>query len=213
VLAFFVAPPVPGDDRSVDDDLDLVDVSLDRARLEGEAARDAVAVVVECGRLILVDFAIFANAGVERTFGQRYGQLTFLLEAAADRFTLTGDDAIAINLAAMAKMIVQLVHVLHLRHGRGPTSLKVFDAILGMRLLVTPGGHAEQRLEVVVARQGHVTRIDLPLPTAQHGRGDRRRVIPPDFLGHTTKEIEGRLHAVKNRLDPFAGQGDGEGSV
>ena len=63
-----VAPLVPGHDHPIDNDLDLVHATLHGGRLKGEVARDAVAIIVEGHRLVLVDLARFTDTRVEATF-------------------------------------------------------------------------------------------------------------------------------------------------
>ena len=68
-----VAAFMAGDDGIAGHELDAVDVGFDRDRLEGVATRDAVAVGVERGGLILVDLDGLVNTRVKRLLGQRPG--------------------------------------------------------------------------------------------------------------------------------------------
>ena len=82
-----------------------------------------------------------------------------------------------------------------------------------MRLFVTASRQAEQRLEVVVTGQRLPALVQLPLSATQDRGRDRLRIIPPQFLGHATKERKGRHRAVQDRLGLLARQCDRERGV
>jgi hypothetical protein len=70
LVAGGVTPRVSRHDRVLMHDLNPVDIALDRHRLERAVTRDAVTHVVESRELILVDFHVLMQAGVEPTLRQ-----------------------------------------------------------------------------------------------------------------------------------------------
>lgn len=216
VQVLFVGPvgsPVSRDDLAVGDDLDRIDVPLDRHGGEGETTRHAVTIPVERGRLVLVHLRLLRNTRVETVFGQIQSRSAVAVEANADRFGLTLYDAVAVRFATPQEIGVQFVEVLDLRNGSRPTPLQILDAVLDARLLVPACRHAEQRLEIVVARQCRISLVQLPFTPRENLGGHGRRVVPPDLFGHTTIELEAGPHAMQNRLGPFRRQGNRERAV
>jgi hypothetical protein len=65
-----VAARMRGDDLAAQHDVDPLDISLDRHRLEGRAARHAIAVVVEAHHLVLVGLGRRNDTGIKARFGQ-----------------------------------------------------------------------------------------------------------------------------------------------
>jgi len=110
-------------------------------------------------------------------------------------------------------MSIQLGQVPHLRHRRGPVPLQVPHAPLDVGLLLRLTHAAEKRLERVVAGQGLVTLVQLPLPADKDVRHHRFRIVPPHFTRHAAKEGEPLDHAVQDRLGTLARQGDGKRAV
>jgi len=70
LLALGVRAQVPGDDLAAGHDGDVIDVALDRHRLERERARHAVVVRVEADGLVLVHLGRLGHAGVEGPRGE-----------------------------------------------------------------------------------------------------------------------------------------------
>ena len=203
-----IASLVPSDGLISDHDLDVMDVGFHRGCLEGERAGHAVAVVVAGDRLVLVHRTRIADASIEATRGQRDRGSALLLKARADRFALPRGHPRQILLTTFAEVRVQLGHVAHLRNGRGPASLQILDAILHMRLLVAARRHAEQRIEIVMAGQGLIPRMQRPLPPRQNGRGHGGRIVPPQLARHAAKKLESLHHAVQDGFAPFGRQRD-----
>ena len=186
-----IAAFVTGDDGIAGHELDAVDVGFDRHRLEGIATWDAVAIGIECGRLILVDLHRLVDAWVKRLFGQRTRGGFILIEALADRFGLTRDRAVHLRQAALTQIGVEFVVVSHPWHRCGPASLKVIDRVLHRRLLPARRGHARTRLDRVVTHERRVTPVPLSAAALEDLRGDRLGVVPPKLLGHTPEESQG----------------------
>ena len=65
LVAGLITAFVCGHDGVLMHDLHTIDVAFHRYRLEGTWSRHAVAHLVETGELILVDFRLLTNAGVE----------------------------------------------------------------------------------------------------------------------------------------------------
>lgn len=210
LTAWLIAAFMPGNHLAGNDDLDVFDVRFHRSCLKGAALRHTVTHLVEAGRLVLVDLGLLIEASVEGHARQRQGPLPVAFKALADRLGVLARSACPILAAAVAQIDIEFGPVLGVRHWRGPTSLQGLDAILHIRLLVAMGRHAEKRLENVVAGQGLIACMQLPLPTAEDRRRHRLGIVPPHFARHTAKELETLHHAFQDRFGPFARQGHGE---
>ncbi len=187
-LVALVAAFVTGDDGIAGDELNPANVSFDRDRLERVATRDAVAVGVERGGLILVDLDGLVNTRVKRLFGQRPGGGLVAGEPLADRFSLPRHGAAHLRQAALTQIGVEFIVVLYPRHRRGPTSLKVVDRMLDIGLLPAGCGHTRTRIDRVVTHERRVTLVELTLSPPQDLCGDRLGVVPPQLLGDAVKE-------------------------
>lgn len=213
LFARAVRPCVPCNCHALGNDLDRIDIALDRHRRKRKPPRHAVTVAIERDRLILVCLRFLVDTCIEAMLRQREGCLAIPLEAAADRFALTARRAIAIGFAAPQKIGVQLVEVFGHRNRRCPASLQVLHAVLHARLLVTTSRHAKQRLEVVVAGKRGVAVVQLPPTSLEDLRRHRLGVVPPDFPRHAPEKLEGGLHPVQNRFGPLCRQGHHERAI
>jgi hypothetical protein len=162
-----IAPPVLGDHLTASDDGDVIHITLDGHRLEGEPPRHTIAVAIETHRLVLVHLARPLDGSIERSPGQRQGSGPIPLEALADGLRLAGLPPFPIAQAASAELGVQLVQVLDLGHRRRPLLLHELHPTFDPRLLLRPPHQAEQRLEVVVAGQGRITLMELTTPALE----------------------------------------------
>jgi hypothetical protein len=126
----------------------------------------------------------------------------------SNALALAGLNAVAIAQAAGPQVGVQLDQVLYRRHGRGPVALQVPHTSLDVRLLLRLTHHAEEWLEGVVASQGLVAVIQLPLPAGEQVRRHGLRVVPPHFPWYATEERKGLDQTVQDRLGAFAGQSE-----
>lgn len=70
-LAFAVAALMAGDDVSVANNIDPIDISLDNDRGDDVATRHTVAIPFPSDGLILVDLARLLNAWIQRSSGKR----------------------------------------------------------------------------------------------------------------------------------------------
>ena len=204
------------DDLPVGDDRDGADVALDRHRPECERSRYAVAIVVEGDGLVLVDGdGGTDHARVEPVPGQGQGRGEILGQAVRDRERAEErlDDPHPLGLAPFAKRCVQFIEVRDPRHGRGESALDGLDGPLGIGLLLAASRHAESRIEDVVVGQRRVTRMELSFAALKDQGGDGLGVVPPDFPRNPLEELEGRDHALEDRLGAFEGQGQDEGGV
>jgi hypothetical protein len=122
-------------------------------------------------------------------------------------------DALAVTQAAAAQVSIQLGQVLHLRHGRSPVALQVPHTPLDVGLLLGSAHQAKQWREGIVAGQGLVAVVQLPLAAGEQLRGHRLGVVPPELARHAAEEAEGLDQAVQDRHGPFGRQGDGERAV
>jgi len=129
-------------------------------------------------------------------------------EALADARALAGLRALAVAQAAGPQVDVQRGQVVNLGHGRGPIALQVAHASLDARLLLGPTHHAKQRRKCVVAGQGLVALVDLPLTAREQAGRHGLGIVPPHFARHATEEREGLDQAVQDRLGALAGQGE-----
>jgi hypothetical protein len=91
--------------------------------------------------------------------------------------------------------------------------LQILHPVFDVRLLVASGRHAAERLEIVVAGQGQVTPVELPLAALQDRHCHRRRVVPPDLSRHAAEEGERLCYAVQDRFRPLGGQRNGKRAV
>ena len=110
-------------------------------------------------------------------------------------------------------MSIQLRQIAHLRHRRGPVALQVPHPSFHARLLLRLTHPAEERLEGVMASQGLVTLVQLPLATDEHMRHHGLGIVPPHFPRHAAKEGETLDHAVQDGLGTFTRQGEGERTI
>ncbi len=213
LLVLSVGTGVRSDDLAAQHHVDALDVRLDRGRLKGGRARHAVTVVVKAHHLVLVHFGRFDDARIEAALGQRQRFLLLADKALADRFGLTGLNAVAVALATRAQVSVQRRQVLNLRDRRRPVALQVADAALDVRLLLRPANHAEQRLEGVMAAQRLVAVVELTLPADEDVRRDGLGIVPPHLPRHRSEEVEGFDQSVQDRLGAFRRQSDDERTV
>ncbi len=213
LFARAVRPQVPRNGHALRDDLDRIDVALDRHRGKRKPSRHAVTVAVQRDRLILVRLRFLVDTRIEAMLRQRKSRLAISLEAAPDRFALTACRATAIVFAAPQEIGVQFAEVFGLGDRRCPASLKILHAVLHARLLVAASWHAKQRLEVVVAGKRGVAIVQLPPTPFEDLRRHRLGVVPPDFPRHATEELEGGLHPVQNRFGPLGRQGHHERAI
>lgn len=208
-----LGPDVAGDHLAAIHDDHPVDVPLDRHRAEGQGPGDAVAAGVQGHGLVLVHrHRRVDHAGVERPAGEGRGGGEVLGQPVGDpeRPVDRLHGPVAFGEARLAQGDVQLVEPGDAGHRRGEPPLDRLDRRLGVGLLVAPGGHAELRLEDVVAGQGGVARVDLPLAALEDQAGDGPGIVPPDLARHATEEGEGLGHAMEDRLGPLERQGQHE---
>jgi hypothetical protein len=123
----------------------------------------------------------------------------------ADALALAGLDAVAVAQAAGPQVGVQLDQVPYRWHRRGPVALQVPHASLDARLLLRLTHPAEEWLEGVVAGQGLVAVVQLPLTAAEQVRCHGLGVVPPHFPWDAPEEREGLDQTVQDRLGAFAG--------
>ena len=210
LAARFVAALMPGNHLAGDDDLDVFDVRFHRGRLKGMALGHAVTHLVKAGRLVLVDLGLLVDASIEAHGRHRQGPLPIAFETLANRLGALTGSACPILGAALAQIDIEFGQVLGVRHRRGPASLQCLDAILHVRLFVAVSRHAKEWFEDVVAGQGLIARMQLPLPAAEDRRRHGPGVVPPHFARHTIEELETLHHAFQNGFGAFGWQGHGE---
>ncbi|MDK1039652.1 MAG: hypothetical protein QGD91_12205 [Actinomycetota bacterium] len=184
-----------------------IDVAFDRHRLEGDRAWDAVRHVVEACELILVHLARLHYARIKGVPRQCRRRLSILLEHLADRLVGAVAIPLAFRQATFQQIRIQLVEVLRLGNRRRPATLKRFDPVLHVWLLITPGWHAKQRIEDVATRQGRVTLVQPAFTADQQFRGNRFGIVPPDFSRHATKILEATNHPFEDRFSTLGRQG------
>ncbi|MEM9591779.1 MAG: hypothetical protein AAF967_10635 [Pseudomonadota bacterium] len=163
----------------VANDLNSIDVRLDGYRLKGVSTRHAVAILIPGRRLVLVDLADFAYLRIERVIGQLQRMLFLHRETLADCGAPAGHRSLQVFTATGAQVGVQLVQIFDAGNRRRPASLDQLDSILDMRFFVRTGRHAEQRIEVVMARQRQPALVQLPLAALKDRRGYGPRIVPP----------------------------------
>ena len=207
---------VSGHDLALRHDHDAIDIALDRYHLIGKSARDAVSVVVEGDGLEFVDrdrrtdqARVEPMRWQQRRRGQVFGQAVLDREWSQERL----HDAIALRLATFAKEGVQFLEIGDTRDWRGEPLLHGLDGPFGVGLLVAACRHAEEWSEDVMARQRRVPRLALAFSPHENQRGDGSRVVPPDFLGHGSKELEGRDHPFEDCFGTLKGERHDEGSI
>lgn len=89
-LITLIAAPMGGNHGIGRDNIDTVNIRLDRHRLKGPTTRDRVTIGVKTNRLILIDLRRFRDTGIKRMFGQGQRQGFFPFETFPHRFGLTG---------------------------------------------------------------------------------------------------------------------------
>lgn len=104
LLALSIGAIVLGNQRSVTDDLDAIDIRFYRDRGESVPPRHTIAIFLPGDGLVLVDLADLAHGGIERALGQRQGIGLLCREAYADRFVLAGNGPLSIPLAALKQI-------------------------------------------------------------------------------------------------------------
>ena len=124
LFALAVRPVVQGNALAVAVDLDAINVGPNSDCGEGVPPRHAVAVLLPCDRLVLVDLADLADCGVERALWQRQGAGSFPLEAGVDGFALARNRPLPIPLATAPQVRVQLRQIADPRNGRRPLALQ-----------------------------------------------------------------------------------------
>jgi hypothetical protein len=202
---------VPGHHLVGDNNLDALDVRFHRRRLKGIALRHAVTHLIATNRLVFIDLRRLINASVKTRGRQRPSTLT--LKPRTDRLGVLARDAFPILQATRTQVGIQFSQVFLPRHRRRPAALQRLDAILHVRLLVAARRHAKQRLEHVVAGQGPITRMQLPLPATEDRRRHRLRIVPPNFTRYAPEELEPLHHAFQNRFGSLAWQCHGERTI
>ena len=205
-----VTAGVTSNDPSAGDYLDPIDIRLDRDRLEGPATRNTVTVRIEPHRLVFVHLPGLGNERIEGPRRQSQGRLFILLEQLPDRLCLARHHVIPLGQGARPQVGIQLGQVLHPGNRSSPVPLQIVHAVLYVRFLVAACRHAEPRVKTIVARQGRVPLLHLPLAALQDRRGYRRGVIPPDLPRHTAEERQPLDHPRQNRLCLLARQRHGK---
>lgn len=85
LVARFITAFMRGHHLIVIDDVNAIDIALDRDGLEGRRAGNAVTHVVEADKLILIDFRRLADASVEAMLRQSRRLIEVLLQPLANR--------------------------------------------------------------------------------------------------------------------------------
>jgi len=200
-------PPPPAHD------LHAIHIGFQCQCLKRSLMRHAVRDLVKPNCLQLVRLRLTRETRLEPPLGQRGRGALVLLELRGNRHTSSCHHPLPVLTAPLPQVRIQRVPVGHARYGCGPLPLQPFHTILDVRLLIPPGRHAEQRGEVVVARQCHVQLVQPPVSTTQDLHRHCLRVVPPDFLGNTSEVLERRDHAVQNCLGALRRQGDGKRGI
>src|SRR5689334_1301549 len=143
VLVAAVAAGMPRYHLSTLDDLNTVDVALDRHRSVGAATRHAVAIAVEMNRLVLVHLRRLADAGIEAVRRQRQSLGLVTGKALTDRLAVTGDGARCLVPTTLMQIGIEYRQVGHTRNRCSPLPLQHANTRLGTWLLVSPRRHAE----------------------------------------------------------------------
>jgi len=215
-LAERSGPLMGRDNLAVGYDHNPVDIALDRHQLEREPPRGAVATAIESDALIFVHGDRRADhTSVEPMFWQRRRGSLFRGEPRADheraRQRLNG--SLPLRLAALPKISVQLIEVLHPRDRGREAALHSLDGALGVGLLVAPSRHAEEGVEDVVVGQRGVSGMDLSFASLKDQGRDRSGIVPPNFLGNGFEELEGGDHAFEDRLGALEGECQNERTI
>ena len=213
LIARSVRPHVSRHHLALGDDLDRVDVALDRECGKRKTSRHAVTVAVEGHRLILVDLRFLPDARVETMFGQCESRLVIEFKTMADRFALAADDAIAIGFAAPQQIGVEFVKVLNLGNRSCPTLLQILHAVFRIGFFVAASRHAKQRLEVIMAGKRGVAVVQFTSTSREDLRRHGFGVVPPCFTRYTIEKLKSGLHAVQNRFGPFRRQSNSERAI
>ena len=167
LVARFVAPPVAGNHPLFRYNVHPIDVALDRHRFKSPRARHTVPHLVEMHQLVLVDLARLRHARIKGVPRQRKRRLSILLEQHADRLARAVTIPLTLCEATLQQIRIQFVDILYVGNRRRPATLKRFDPVLNVRLLIAPRGHAKQRVEHVVTCQCSVTRMQSTFAAAQ----------------------------------------------
>ena len=191
LLVVPVRTPMVGNHLAASDDVHVRHVRLDGHTLKGVQARHAVAVAIEVHRLVLVHAGRPLQARIESPCRQRQGLGAFVREALADSLFLAGLLTLPIAQTAGVQVCVQFVEVLHLRHRRRPGLLQKLHAPLGTGLLLRAAHQAEERLEVVMTRQGGIAPVELTRAAFEQMRHHGLGIVPPHLARHTAKVREG----------------------
>ncbi len=203
LVARFVAANMRGHDLEFMDDVDPIDVAFHRHGLEGHRSRNAVRHVVKACELVLVDFRGLLDAGVEAMLWQRSRVLQVVLQPLADGVLRIARWTRPIVPATFPQIRVEFLEVLHAGNRSPPATLQRLHTILDDRFFVAARGHAEQRIEDIVARQGRVAPIHFSVTTTQQCNRHGLRVVPPDFSWNALEKLERLHHAFENRFGPF----------
>ena len=134
-------------------------------------------------------------------------------ETHANRVRLTTADAITFRDAPLSQIRVQFVDVFHLRYRCGPVTLQSLHTIFHNRFFVAASRHAVQRVEREVTLQRCVSFVDRAFTTFQNRRRHRFRIVPPDFLRHTSKEFKSLRHPFQYRFGPLSRQSNRKRSI
>ena len=208
-----VSARMRGDHLAAVNHLNVVAISFDRDRLKGARARHAVAIGVVADHLVLVGLGWLQQAGIEGTKRQGQGPLPLARKALANRFGLTGLQALPVAQTTPPQVNVQGGQVADLGHWRGPVALQVAHAAFDVPLLLRPADQTKHRREGIMADQGLVAVLEPSLAAGQQLRGHGLGVVPPQLMRHTAEEGEGFDQAMQDGLGPFAGQRQREGAV
>ena len=203
-LLLVVRPRVAGNAAIVAEHFDAIDVRLHDNFGERITPRHAVTIPFPRERLILVDGSRFAHAVIEGTGRKSQRRLFFLVESFCDRSLFTADGSGLILFATTTQVRVEFIHVVDVGNGRCPILLHPFNPTFDVRLLVASSGLAEHGLEVVMARQRLIRRIQLSIATFQYRGCNRLGIIPPKFFRNTTEEGKRFDRAAHDRFDFLA---------
>ena len=213
LIALRIAANVRRHDRISVNNFDSIDVRFHSDCLERALPRHAVTGIVESSKLILVDLRFLTHTCVERMLRKscRCGLLS--LEANTNCFRLTTADAIAFINAALPKISVEFLKIFHLRHRSRPVALQRLHANFDNRLFVAAARHAVQRIKREVTGQRCVAFVDGAFATLQNRSRHGLRIVPPDFLRHTSEKFKSLTHTFENRFGPLSRQSNRKRSV
>ena len=213
LLVVRVRAPMVSNHLAGGHDVHVGHIRLDGHVLKGVHARHAVAVAIEVHRLVLVHAGGPLQTRIESPCRQRQSLRLLAPETLADGLFLARLSALAIAQTAGVQVRVQFVQVVYLRHRRRPGLLQKLHAPLGAGLLLRAAHQAEERLEVVMTRQGGIAPVELTRAAFEQMRHHGLGIVPPHLTRHTAKEREGLDQAVQDRLGSFRGQGQHERAV